>query len=55
MTPIPTSLQDGTPIPPYHVRVNFTLAHFDEFYETYPSVKEGTPMYIAPEERILVW
>ncbi len=36
-------------------RVNFTLAHFDEFYQTYPSVTEGTPMYIAPEDRVLPW
>ncbi len=43
------------PHPLYHVRVNFTLAHFDEFYRTYPSVTEGTPMYLAPEDRILVW
>lgn len=43
------------PHPLYHVRVNFTLAHFDEFYRTYPTVTEGTPMYIAPENRILVW
>ena len=41
--------------PPYYVRINFTLAHFDEFYKTYPSVTEGTPMYIAPEDRILAW
>ena len=40
---------------PYYVRVNFCVAHFDEFYQTYPSVKEGTPMYIAPEDRILIW
>ena len=43
------------PHPPYHARVNFTVAHFDEFYQTYPSVKEDTPMYIAPEDRRLVW
>ena len=41
--------------PPHYFRVNFTLAHFDEFYRTYPSVTEGTPMYIAPEDRILAW
>ena len=41
--------------PPYYVRINFCAAHFDEFYQTYPSVKEGTPMYIAPEDRILIW
>ena len=43
------------PHPPYHVRINFTLAHFDEFYETYPSVTEGTPVYLAPEDRALIW
>ena len=32
-----------------------TLAHFDEFYRTYPSVVEGTPVYIAPEDRVLVY
>ena len=43
-------------IHPYcYLRVNFTVQHFDEFYQTYPSVKEGTPMYLAPENRILVW
>ena len=31
------------------------MAHFDEFYLTYPSVTEGTPMYIAPEDRVLIW
>ena len=38
-----------------YLRVNFTVQHFDEFYQTYPSVTEGTPMYLAPEDRILVW
>ena len=37
------------------VRVNLTVQMMDEFYETYPSVAEGTPMYLAPEERQLVW
>ena len=41
--------------PPHYFRINFTLPHFDEFYQTYPSVTEGTPMYIAPEDRILPW
>ena len=41
--------------PPYYVRINFTVARFDEFYRAYPSVTEGTPMYAAPEDRILVW
>lgn len=43
------------PHPADYVRVNFTVQHMDEFYQTYPSVTEGTPMYIAPEDRILVW
>lgn len=41
--------------PPHYFRINFTLAHFDEFYRTYPAVTEGTPMYIAPDDRILPW
>ncbi len=36
-------------------RVNFTVQMMDEFYETYPSVVEGTPMYLAPEERQTIW
>ena len=51
----PDSTGHVNPHPPYHVRVNFTLAHFDEFYETYPTVTEGTPVYIAPEDRVLVY
>ena len=41
--------------PPHYFRINFTLAHFDEFYRTYPTLTEGTPMYMAPEDRILAW
>lgn len=41
--------------PPYYVRINFCVAHFDEFYQTYPTVKEGAPMYIAPEDRVMPW
>ena len=43
------------PHPASYIRVNYTVAQFDEFYETFPSVKEGTPMYIAPEDRIVIW
>lgn len=43
------------PHPPYYVRVNYSVAQFEEFYRTYPAVTEGTPMYIAPENRILAW
>ena len=41
------------PLP--YIRINYVVAQFDEFYETFPSVKEGAPMYIAPENRILIW
>ena len=51
----PDAFGNVNPHPPYHVRVNFTLAHFDEFYDTYPSVTDGTPMYITPENRVLVY
>ena len=43
------------PHPPSYVRINHTVAQFGEFYRTYPAVTEGTPMYIAPENRILAW
>ncbi|MBR4223585.1 MAG: M13 family metallopeptidase [Oscillospiraceae bacterium] len=39
---------------PALVRVNAVVANFDEFYEIY-GVKEGDPMYIAPEERVRRW
>ena len=41
------------PVP--YSRINYVLAQFDKFYQTYPSVKEGTPMYIAPDQRELIW
>ena len=43
------------PHPSPYVRINYTAAQFEEFYEAFPSVTEGTPMYIAPEDRILIW
>ncbi|MBQ4312187.1 MAG: M13 family metallopeptidase [Oscillospiraceae bacterium] len=39
---------------PASVRVNAVVACFDEFYDIY-GVKEGDPMYIAPEERVRRW
>ena len=45
----------GNPHPLPYIRVNYVVAQFDEFYETYPSVREGTPMYVVPEDRILIW
>ena len=38
-----------------YIRANFTLQMVPEFYETYPQVKEGTAMYLAPEDRISIW
>ena len=35
-------------------RINVTLQQFDEFLDTY-GIKEGDGMYLAPEDRILVW
>ena len=42
------------PHPLNHLRVNAVVQQFDEFLETY-DVKEGDGMYLAPEDRILVW
>lgn len=36
------------------LRTNVTVQQFDEFYKTY-DVKPGDNMYLAPEDRILVW
>lgn len=40
--------------PNNYLRTNVTLQQFDEFYETY-DVQPGDSMYLAPEDRILVW
>ena len=37
-----------------YLRVNVTLQQFDEFLETY-GIKEGDRMYLAPEDRIIIW
>ena len=44
----------NNPHPLLYLRPNVTVQQFDEFYETY-DVKEGDNMYLAPEDRILVW
>ena len=46
---------ETNPHPLPYIRINFTVQHFDEFYKTYPSVTEGTPMYLAPEDRLMIW
>ena len=35
-------------------RVNQALKNIDAFYEAF-NVQPGDPMYIAPEERVVVW
>lgn len=37
-----------------YLRVNVTVAQFQEFYDAF-DVKEGDGMYIAPEERVKIW
>ena len=37
-----------------YIRVNVTLQQFDEFLDFY-DIKEGDKMYLAPEDRVLVW
>lgn len=39
---------------PDMIRVNAVVSMLDEFYEIY-DVKEGDPMYVAPEKRITRW
>ncbi len=39
---------------PNIVRINAVVACFDEYYEIY-GVKEGDPMFVAPEERVRRW
>ena len=45
-------LQDEHPL--NYARTNVSVQQFDEFYETY-DVKEGDAMYLAPEDRLLIW
>ena len=47
-------LNYNDPHPKFYQRTNVTVQQFDEFYETY-DIKPGDNMYLAPEERILVW
>ena len=45
-------LQDNHPL--NYSRTNVPLQQFEEFYETY-DVKAGDNMYLAPEDRLLIW
>ena len=40
--------------PMHYMRINATLAQFDEFLNFY-GITEGDGMYIAPEDRVAVW
>ena len=42
------------PHPLNFLRTNVPVQQFEEFYETY-GVKEGDDMYLAPEDRLLIW
>ncbi len=42
------------PHPLGYLRTNVTLQQFDKFLETY-NIVEGDAMYLAPEDRVLVW
>ena len=47
-------LINKNPHPLEYLRINYTLAQFDEFIETY-GIKPGDGMYMDPSERILIW
>ncbi|GLC79985.1 M13 family metallopeptidase [Lacrimispora brassicae] len=40
---------------PARVRVNAVLSSTDAFYKAYPEIKEGDPMYVAPQKRVKIW
>ena len=42
------------PHPLSYIRTNVPLQQFEEFYETY-DVREGDEMYLAPEDRLVIW
>ena len=44
--------QDAHPLD--YSRTNVPVQQFEEFYEAF-DVKEGDNMYLAPEDRLIVW
>lgn len=40
--------------PLFYLRINYTVMQFDEFIETY-DLKPGDGMYLAPDQRIIIW
>lgn len=45
-------LTDSHPLD--YLRINAVLQQFDKFLETY-DINEGDGMYLAPEDRVIVW
>ena len=45
-------MQDPHPLS--YLRLNATLQQFEQFYKTY-DIREGDGMYLAPENRVMVW
>ena len=45
-------MQDPHPLS--YLRPNATLQQFEQFYKTY-DIREGDGMYLAPENRVMVW
>lgn len=44
----------GNEHPMGYLRVNTVLQQFDKFNEVY-NIKEGDGMYLAPEDRVIIW
>ena len=39
---------------PGHIRINSVVQHFDDWYELF-DVQEGDALYLAPEDRLVIW
>ena len=44
----------GDPHPLYYQRTNVPVQQFDEFYKAF-GVTESDGMYLAPEDRLIIW
>ena len=49
-----TTLVTIDPHAPAQLRGTLPLQNMDTFYEAFP-IEPGDPMYLAPEDRIIVW
>ena len=38
----------------YYLDVNVTFQQFEEFHDAF-NVKKGDGMYLAPDERLIIW